>query len=137
MATPSSYSAGPHATSSAAEPRRLKKQLLPSILFSSIILLPLVLVIVDKRPAKLIMNSCDVVETTPSTSDNDFSPARPLTEPPLEGVSEVASENVFRQVSDGGLTFSWSNVMLSWQRTAYHFQPEKNWMNVKVYQNNF
>ncbi|KAL0382289.1 UNVERIFIED_CONTAM: Beta-fructofuranosidase, soluble isoenzyme I [Sesamum calycinum] len=114
----------------AAEPRRFKKQLLPSILFSSIVLLPLVLVIVNKRPAKL-MNSCDNhVETTPSTSVDDLSPARPLTEPPSEGVSQVASEKVFRQVSsDGGLTFYWSNVMLSWQRTAYHFQPEKNWMN--------
>ncbi|KAK4403491.1 Beta-fructofuranosidase, soluble isoenzyme I [Sesamum angolense] len=114
----------------AAEPRRFKKQLLPSILFSSIVLLPLVLVIVNKRPAKL-MNSCDNhVETTPSTSVDDLSPARPLTEPPSEGVSQVASEKVLRQVSsDGGLTFAWSNVILSWQRTAYHFQPEKNWMN--------
>ncbi|KAG4131155.1 hypothetical protein ERO13_D09G190000v2 [Gossypium hirsutum] len=23
----------------------------------------------------------------------------------------------------------WNNSMLSWQRTAFHFQPEKNWMN--------
>lgn len=25
--------------------------------------------------------------------------------------------------------FGWSNNQLQWQRTAYHFQPEKNWMN--------
>lgn len=25
--------------------------------------------------------------------------------------------------------FMWNNTMLSWQRTAFHFQPEKNWMN--------
>ncbi|KAK1360995.1 Beta-fructofuranosidase [Heracleum sosnowskyi] len=25
--------------------------------------------------------------------------------------------------------YPWSNEMLSWQRTSYHFQPQKNWMN--------
>ncbi|XP_010533769.1 PREDICTED: acid beta-fructofuranosidase 3, vacuolar-like [Tarenaya hassleriana] len=25
--------------------------------------------------------------------------------------------------------FPWDNSMLNWQRTAFHFQPEKNWMN--------
>ncbi|KAL0403065.1 UNVERIFIED_CONTAM: Beta-fructofuranosidase, soluble isoenzyme I [Sesamum radiatum] len=115
--------AGPHPNSSTEEPRRPKKLLL-SILFSSFFLLSLVLLIVNQKPAKL-----DIVETTPSTSGDDFSPATPLTEPPSRGVSMGASEKVFRRVSGGELTFSWSNVMLSWQRTAYHFQPEKNWMN--------
>lgn len=26
-------------------------------------------------------------------------------------------------------SFPWNNTMLSWQRTSFHFQPEKNWMN--------
>ncbi|KAM7258879.1 hypothetical protein ACFE04_014620 [Oxalis oulophora] len=26
-------------------------------------------------------------------------------------------------------SYPWNNYMLSWQRTAFHFQPEKNWMN--------
>ncbi|KAK7263848.1 hypothetical protein RJT34_31445 [Clitoria ternatea] len=25
--------------------------------------------------------------------------------------------------------YNWTNAILSWQRTAFHFQPEKNWMN--------
>jgi hypothetical protein len=25
--------------------------------------------------------------------------------------------------------FPWSNAMLQWQRTGFHFQPEMNWMN--------
>ncbi|KAL1816339.1 hypothetical protein DCAR_0520725 [Daucus carota subsp. sativus] len=25
--------------------------------------------------------------------------------------------------------YPWTNDMLSWQRTSYHFQPQKNWMN--------
>ncbi|KAM7255355.1 hypothetical protein ACFE04_020596 [Oxalis oulophora] len=26
-------------------------------------------------------------------------------------------------------SYPWNNYMLSWQRTSFHFQPEKNWMN--------
>ncbi|XP_027354791.1 beta-fructofuranosidase, soluble isoenzyme I-like [Abrus precatorius] len=25
--------------------------------------------------------------------------------------------------------YNWTNAMLSWQRSAFHFQPQKNWMN--------
>ncbi|XP_040986885.1 acid beta-fructofuranosidase-like [Juglans microcarpa x Juglans regia] len=42
------------------------------------------------------------------------------------GVSEKANR-VFACVNV--VSFPWNNTMLSWQRTAYHFQPEKNWMN--------
>lgn len=41
---------------------------------------------------------------------------------PLAGVSEKRN---FRKTEP----FAWKNTMLSWQRTAFHFQPEKNWMN--------
>ncbi|XP_050385477.1 acid beta-fructofuranosidase 1, vacuolar [Argentina anserina] len=27
------------------------------------------------------------------------------------------------------LSYNWTNAMFSWQRTAFHFQPEENWMN--------
>ncbi|CDY39805.1 BnaA09g10570D [Brassica napus] len=40
----------------------------------------------------------------------------------LAGVSEKRN---FRKTEP----FAWKNTMLSWQRTAFHFQPEKNWMN--------
>ncbi|KAJ3672633.1 hypothetical protein LUZ60_007354 [Juncus effusus] len=40
------------------------------------------------------------------------------------GVSEKGSG--VRAGVDG---FPWSNSMLQWQRTGFHFQPEKNWMN--------
>ncbi|KAI3960158.1 hypothetical protein MKW98_016882 [Papaver atlanticum] len=51
------------------------------------------------------------------------------------GVKEGASEKAFLQFYgdvdiDGKIiSYPWTNYMLSWQRTAYHFQPEKNWMN--------
>ncbi|EPS61897.1 soluble acid invertase 1, partial [Genlisea aurea] len=38
------------------------------------------------------------------------------------------SDKVFRP-NGGDLSFAWTNAMLSWQRTGYHFQPVKNWMN--------
>lgn len=45
-----------------------------------------------------------------------------------QGVSEKSSGLV---VSDENI-FPWTNAMLSWQKTGYHFQPEKNWMNGRV-----
>ncbi|KAK4350742.1 hypothetical protein RND71_030055 [Anisodus tanguticus] len=50
--------------------------------------------------------------------------------PTSRGVSQGVSEKTFRDVSGGAsVKYAWSNVMLTWQRTAYHFQPQKNWMN--------
>ncbi|KAL6004931.1 hypothetical protein ACLOJK_005489 [Asimina triloba] len=45
------------------------------------------------------------------------------------GVSEGVSEKSVRAFLQGDVVYPWTNAMLSWQRTAYHFQPEKNWMN--------
>ena len=33
------------------------------------------------------------------------------------------------RVGEGADGFPWSNAMLQWQRTGFHFQPQKNWMN--------
>ncbi|OMO94907.1 Glycoside hydrolase, family 32 [Corchorus capsularis] len=41
-----------------------------------------------------------------------------------EGVSAKSNPSLLKEVA-----FNWTNAMFSWQRTAYHFQPEKNWMN--------
>ncbi|NP_001284469.1 acid beta-fructofuranosidase-like [Cucumis melo] len=43
-----------------------------------------------------------------------------------EGVS-AKSNPYFSDSVDG--SFNWTNAMFSWQRTAFHFQPEGNWMN--------
>lgn len=45
------------------------------------------------------------------------------------GVSEKSSRLYSGGVGVGTLAYPWNNSMLSWQRTAFHFQPEKNWMN--------
>ncbi|KAF6152418.1 hypothetical protein GIB67_038041 [Kingdonia uniflora] len=49
--------------------------------------------------------------------------------PRPRGVSEGLSDKTFRDVKGNGETFAWTKTMLSWQRTAYHYQPQKNWMN--------
>ncbi|KAE9597708.1 putative beta-fructofuranosidase [Lupinus albus] len=46
-----------------------------------------------------------------------------------EGVSEKSNRLFSIRNNGESENYPWSNTMLSWQRTAYHFQPEKNWMN--------
>ncbi|KAG8381496.1 hypothetical protein BUALT_Bualt06G0127900 [Buddleja alternifolia] len=114
-----------HATSyhpiPAAPPaeRHGSNKLLPAILFSSFFLLSIVLLIIKQE------------QPIPQAKLNKQNPStRPLIEPPSRGAAQGVSEKVFRRVSGGGkLSFAWTNAMLTWQRTAYHFQPEKNWMN--------
>ncbi|KAG6525598.1 hypothetical protein ZIOFF_015560 [Zingiber officinale] len=53
----------------------------------------------------------------------------PLSRGPARGVSEKSTASrLFSSHS-----FRWSDSMLRWQRTAFHFQPEKNWMNGPMY----
>lgn len=49
--------------------------------------------------------------------------------PVSRGVSEGVSEKSVEALLGAGPSYPWTNTMLAWQRTAYHFQPEKNWMN--------
>ncbi|KAI3432136.1 Beta-fructofuranosidase [Psidium guajava] len=44
------------------------------------------------------------------------------------GVSRGVSAKSYPSVRDR-LSYNWTNAMFAWQRTAFHFQPEKNWMN--------
>ncbi|CAL5364215.1 unnamed protein product [Camellia sinensis] len=39
------------------------------------------------------------------------------------------SEKTFLESSGTGPAYPWTDAMLAWQRTSYHFQPVKNWMN--------
>ncbi|VFQ88740.1 unnamed protein product [Cuscuta campestris] len=57
--------------------------------------------------------------------DTSTSPPPTTARGVAEGVSaKSAGHYMLRQLS-----FSWNNQMLGWQRSAYHFQPQKNWMN--------
>ena len=63
-----------------------------------------------------------------SSSSNKPEPLRPVSRGPTAGVSEK-SNRLFVNVNGNLQAYPWNNSMLSWQRTAFHFQPEKNWMN--------
>lgn len=104
-----------------AQHRPLKK-LLPTVLFTLFIFLSLTLLIIK-------IDAPDEPRSKLSNGSSPLSPAVALIDPPSRGVEQGVSEKVFREASGGNLTFSWTNAMLSWQRTAFHFQPEKNWMN--------
>lgn len=50
------------------------------------------------------------------------------------GIAEGVSSKSSGAGSRSGLLgssgpYPWTNKMLAWQRTGFHFQPEKNWMN--------
>lgn len=112
-----SYSAIP-AGSPTEQPK--PKKLFGSIVFASFLLLSLILLVINQQPAG---------PRAKLHGSSPFAPATPLVEPPSRGVAQGVSEKVFRQVSGGNLSFGWTNAMLSWQRTSFHFQPAKNWMN--------
>jgi beta-fructofuranosidase len=71
---------------------------------------------VDRAPAGEVAGTAASVPATPMeiprSRGKDF------------GVSEKASG---AYSADGG--FPWSNAMLQWQRTGFHFQPDMHYMN--------
>nr|CAB3487777.1 unnamed protein product [Digitaria exilis] len=50
-----------------------------------------------------------------------------------EGVSEKSTAPLLGAGYAWLREYSWTNAMLAWQRTAFHFQPTKNWMNGPLY----
>uniref|UniRef100_A0ACD5XX75 Uncharacterized protein n=1 Tax=Avena sativa TaxID=4498 RepID=A0ACD5XX75_AVESA len=55
-------------------------------------------------------------------------PALPMAMPRSRGKDSGVSEKASLAYSADG-AFPWSNAMLQWQRTGFHFQPEKHYMN--------
>lgn len=128
---------GPH--SDPAEPRRKAKEVL--VIFC--VLLALVSLVAfngyraHSNDVSLLLPT---LLTTPKLNEIELS--SPITETiprstcdaVSRGVSSGVSEKSNRllnsnNVNGNGESYPWNNSMLSWQRTAYHFQPENNWMN--------
>ncbi|XP_057518645.1 acid beta-fructofuranosidase 2, vacuolar-like [Amaranthus tricolor] len=63
------------------------------------------------------------IETVPGSNELLFK----VTRGKPNGVSEKANGFPMRGLSLP--VFDWNDLQLSWQRTAFHFQPQKNWMN--------
>ncbi|KAF7836359.1 Beta-fructofuranosidase, soluble isoenzyme I [Senna tora] len=50
--------------------------------------------------------------------------------PTLRGVAQgVSSKSNPYSLCNKLSYYNWTNAMFSWQRTAFHFQPQENWMN--------
>ncbi|KAJ0558807.1 putative beta-fructofuranosidase [Helianthus annuus] len=56
-------------------------------------------------------------------------PAKPVSRGVSHGVSEKSNSQL---LSSDVEVYPWTNAMLSWQRTGFHFQPPKNWMNGNI-----
>ncbi|KAE8056253.1 hypothetical protein FH972_013041 [Carpinus fangiana] len=121
---PCSYSPLP-AESTPARHRPPKKATLMA--FSGLLMLGLVLAIINGyRDSDVRANGNASLDKLKSSMPLPSEPLQPVSRGASAGVSEksnlvLAGVNV--------MSFPWNNTMLSWQRTAYHFQPEKNWMN--------
>lgn len=70
-----------------------------------------------------IQNSLESIEITPLTN---ISSSEKLPRGVAQGVSAKSNPSHFNEVS-----YNWTKDMFSWQRTAFHFQPQNNWMNGK------
>ena len=101
--------AGPPAEGRRCRPLKVFAVTLASVVF----LLSLVALVIHQSPQ------------TPVTVDNGGSSM----ETEGRGVAQGVSEKTFRGFSGRRLSFNWTSSMYAWQRTAFHFQPEKNWMN--------
>ncbi|XP_052726087.1 acid beta-fructofuranosidase isoform X2 [Vigna angularis] len=133
---PCSYVPIPDGSYSPAEPpRHVTKKVL---LISSVLLLLLLSLVTFNAYYPHSSGDGDRASLTPTTPDEfEFSPhtvpssmLKPFSRGVSSGVSEKSS---WMLKSSNGESYPWSNSMLSWQRTAYHFQPEKNWMNGPMY----
>eukprot|EP00257_Ricinus_communis_P000986 XP_002510944.2 acid beta-fructofuranosidase 1, vacuolar [Ricinus communis] len=78
----------------------------------------------------LIMNQSQGPLPTPNKNRSPSTPkSTSFSEHVPRGVAEGVSAKSNPSFFSNGVSYNWTNAMLSWQRTAYHFQPEKNWMN--------
>uniref|UniRef100_A0A2N9EQ68 beta-fructofuranosidase n=1 Tax=Fagus sylvatica TaxID=28930 RepID=A0A2N9EQ68_FAGSY len=125
---PCSYSPLPNGPDTIEAPlakrRPLKKATL--IIFSGLLLLALFLAItIAGHHRNPYIHANENNESLLATSK----PLEPVL-PASRGVSAGVSEKSNRVFSGHNVVeFPWNNSMLSWQRTSFHFQPEKNWMN--------
>ncbi|KAG1360828.1 putative Acid beta-fructofuranosidase [Cocos nucifera] len=72
--------------------------------------------------------SGDRRDPPPSTSSSSRVAFRFASRGPSDGVSEKTS-GAFPTLLSASPSYPWTNDMLQWQRTGFHFQPPKNWMN--------
>lgn len=113
----------PDAAGSPSSQRRLPIKVLSSILLSFLLVSSFIALIFNPQEAAVPQAA------TTGNGNTHLSSESPETFQ-SRGVLQGVSDKTFRLFSDADVEiYPWTNVMLSWQRTSYHFQPEKNWMN--------
>jgi len=93
-----------------------------AILASLIFLLSLVALIINQSQESLPEQNQNRSPSTPR-------PTESFSKPEPRGVAQGVSPKSNPSFFSDKVSYNWTNAMFSWQRTAYHFQPEKNWMN--------
>jgi beta-fructofuranosidase len=132
---PYSYAALPDDAEAAVVGRgRRTGPLLAAILLASAALLLAVAALARVRLAGQLPATGVAMSGLPTMADVAMSTTTAGSRGPESGVSEktsgIAAEHGGMLGTDAGSNaFPWSNAMLQWQRTGFHFQPEKNWMN--------
>lgn len=92
------------------------------ILVSVMVLVSLIVLILNQSSDSVVKN----IKQPPLSESTSFTETLfPPSRGPAEGVSEKANVDI----PGSNRSYPWTNEMFSWQRTAYHFQPVKNWMN--------
>lgn len=122
---------GPHPVGPPATDRRrpIKAFLVTSSGFLTLAFL--VALIASYNGDNLGNNNTVINNNDASLSYVSMEPAKlmgPVSRGSPAGVSEKSNRPLFLGLK-AMPAFPWSNDMLSWQRTSFHFQPEKNWMN--------
>ncbi|KAM7494118.1 hypothetical protein LguiB_028727 [Lonicera macranthoides] len=108
---PYAYIPLPDESGSGVPPGNGRRRINLTILISSILL-----------AVGLVVTLMAGIGLVPSPAPAKVSPAS------IRGVEEGVSEKSFRPLL-GAPAFSWSSSNLDWERSSFHFQPRKNWMN--------
>lgn len=115
----------PNSTPSSSPPKT-KKALITTIV-SLAIAASILFVLVELLPSpslqKHITESAHHAKNTVSVSDKLVPASRSIWV--QAGVSEKSTSNYLSSFQ----VYPWTNAMLVWQRTGFHFQPSRNWMN--------
>ncbi|KAK1399645.1 Beta-fructofuranosidase [Heracleum sosnowskyi] len=114
----------PSPSSTHRRPIKIVSTILLSTLIFSFVIISLVNPNIQQVVRKQVASSKNNNE-----DDHNTSKSPEKLEPPSRGVSQGVSEKRFRQVTADQPSYPWTNDMLSWQRTSFHFQPQENWMN--------
>ncbi|KAK4400382.1 Beta-fructofuranosidase, soluble isoenzyme I [Sesamum angolense] len=99
---------------------------------ASVVALPLMAVLLVVALFSVVALVTNGNKPTPMVSTPPESQQPENMIPPRRGEAEGVSLKSFRPLL-GAPKYSWTNKLLAWQKTGFHFQPKKNWMNGPVF----